>query len=278
MYEIKLNNKLDLDNTLFSGQAFRWYKKGDWYYGYINNVFIRLRKKNNFIEYENSQKIIFESEIKNYFDLDNDYSNIFLELNDKNASLAFQSYEGMKVLNQDPWECLISFIISAWSNVPKISKSINELCLELGDKQVVGSETGYIFPSPNIISNVNENYLRKFALGYRSKYVLATSKMLNNNLNLIYDLFNYEYDDALNELLKFPGVGDKVANCVLIYSLKKSFAFPVDLWVERILVDDYKLEKKVPLVKKRKWAQNHFGKYSGIIQHFLFHYKRKYNH
>ncbi|MFL2762905.1 MAG: DNA glycosylase [Dehalococcoidia bacterium] len=278
MYEIKLNNKLDLDNTLFSGQAFRWYKKGDWYYGYINNVFIRLRKKNNFIEYENSQKIIFESEIKNYFDLDNDYSNIFLELNDKNASLAFQSYEGMKVLNQDPWECLISFIISAWSNVPKISKSINELCLELGDKQVVGSETGYIFPSPNIISNVNENYLRKFALGYRSKYVLATSKMLNNNLNLIYDLFNYEYDNALNELLKFPGVGDKVANCVLIYSLKKSFAFPVDLWVERILVDDYKLEKKVPLVKKRKWAQNHFGKYSGIIQHFLFHYKRKYNH
>ena len=278
MYEIKLNNKLDLDNTLFSGQAFRWYKKGDWYYGYINNVFIRLRKKNNFIEYENSQKIIFESEIKNYFDLDNDYSNIFLELNDKNASLAFQSYEGMKVLNQDPWECLISFIISAWSNVPKISKSINELCLELGDKQVVGSETGYIFPSPNIISNVNENYLRKFALGYRSKYVLATSKMLNNNLNLIYDLFNYEYDNALNELLKFPGVGDKVANCVLIYSLKKSFAFPVDLWVERILVDDYKLEKKVPLVKKRKWAQNHFGKYSGIIQHFLFHHKRKYNH
>ena len=278
MYEIKLNNKLDLDNTLFSGQAFRWYKKGDWYYGYINNVFIRLRKKNNFIEYENSQKIIFESEIKNYFDLDNDYSNIFLELNDKNASLAFQSYEGMKVLNQDPWECLISFIISAWSNVPKISKSINELCLELGDKQVVGSETGYIFPSPNIISNVNENYLRKFALGYRSKYVLATSKMLNNNLNLIYDLFNYEYDNALNELLKFPGVGDKVANCVLIYSLKKSFAFPVDLWVERILVDDYKLEKKEPLVKKRKWAQNHFGKYSGIIQHFLFHYKRKYNH
>lgn len=278
MYEIKLNNKLDLDNTLFSGQAFRWYKKGDWYYGYINNVFIRLRKKNNFIEYENSQKIIFESEIKNYFDLDNDYSNIFLELNDKNASLAFQSYDGMKVLNQDPWECLISFIISAWSNVPKISKSINELCLELGDKQVVGSETGYTFPSPNIISNVNENYLRKFALGYRSKYVLATSKMLNNNLNLIYDLFNYEYDNALNELLKFPGVGDKVANCVLIYSLKKSFAFPVDLWVERILVDDYKLEKKVPLVKKRKWAQNHFGKYSGIIQHFLFHYKRKYNH
>ena len=102
--------------------------------------------------------------------------------------------------------------------------------------------------------------------------------MLNNNLNLIYDLFNYEYDIALNELLKFPGVGDKVANCVLIYSLKKNFAFPVDLWVERILVDDYKLEKKVPLVKKRKWAQNHFGKYAGIIQHFLFHYKRKYNH
>ena len=278
MYEIKVNNKLDLDSTLFSGQAFRWYKKEDWYYGYINNVFLRIRKKNNYIEYENSKKTIFESEIKNYFDLDNDYSNIFLELNDKNASLAFQHFDGMKVLNQDPWECLISFIISAWSNVPKISKSINDLCLELGDKQAVGAEIGYSFPSPNIISNVNENYLRKFALGYRSKYVLATSQMLNNNLNLIYDLFNCEYDIALNELLKFPGVGDKVANCVLIYSLKKHFAFPVDLWVDRILVEDYKLEKKVSLVKKRQWAQNYFGKYSGIIQHFLFHHKRKYNH
>ena len=278
MYEIKVNNKLDLDSTLFSGQAFRWYKKEDWYYGYINNVFLRIRKKNNYIEYENSKKTIFESEIKNYFDLDNDYSNIFLELNDKNASLAFQHFDGMKVLNQDPWECLISFIISAWSNVPKISKSINDLCLKLGDEQALGTEIGYTFPSPNIISDVNENYLREFALGYRSKYVLATSKMLNNNLNLIYDLFNYEYDIALNELLKFPGVGDKVANCVLIYSLKKHFAFPVDLWVERILVEDYKLEKKVPLVKKRKWAQAYFGKYSGIIQHFLFHYKRKYNH
>ncbi|MAW67442.1 MAG: hypothetical protein CL708_06540 [Chloroflexi bacterium] len=278
MYEIKVNNKLDLDSTLFSGQAFRWYKKEGWYYGYINNVFLRIRKKNNYIEYENSKKTIFELEIKNYFDLDNDYSNIFLELNDQNASLAFQHFEGMKVLNQDPWECLISFIISAWSNVPKISRSINDLCLELGDKQTVGAEIGYSFPSPNIISNVNENYLRKFALGYRSKYVLATSQMLNNNLNLIYDLFNCEYDIALNELLKFPGVGDKVANCVLIYSLKKHFAFPVDLWVDRILVEDYKLEKKVPLVKKRKWAQNYFGKYSGIIQHFLFHYKRKYNH
>ena len=130
MYEIKVNNKLDLDSTLFSGQAFRWYKKEDWYYGYINNVFLRIRKKNNYIEYENSKKTIFESEIKNYFDLDNDYSNIFLELNDKNASLAFQHFDGMKVLNQDPWECLISFIISAWSNVPKISKSINDLCLK----------------------------------------------------------------------------------------------------------------------------------------------------
>ncbi len=101
MYEIKVNNKLDLDSTLFSGQAFRWYKKEDWYYGYINNVFLRIREKNNYIEYENSKKTIFESEIKNYFDLDNDYTNIFLELNDKNASLAFQHFDGMKVLNQN---------------------------------------------------------------------------------------------------------------------------------------------------------------------------------
>ena len=95
---------------------------------------------------------------------------------------------------------------------------------------------------------------------------------------MIYDLFNYNYENSLKALLKFPGVGDKVANCVLVYSLKKSYAFPVDLWVERVLVDDYGINKKLSMLKKREWAQNYFGPYSGIIQHFLFHYKRQYNH
>tara|TARA_B100000945_G_scaffold321616_1_gene337692 strand:- start:7665 stop:8501 length:837 start_codon:yes stop_codon:yes gene_type:complete len=278
MYQIKLIHDLDLDSTLFSGQAFRWYKKNEWYYGYIKNTFVKLRKYNNCIEYMNSENIKFESEIIEYFDLNNNYYKIFENLDDHNAYLAYKRFKGMKVLNQDPWECLISFIISAWSNVPKISKSINDLSIKLGVEKKIDTEVGHTFPTPGILSDLDEKSLRNFSLGYRAKYVLGTSKLLNNNLDLIYDLFNYNYENSLKALLKFPGVGDKVANCVLVYSLKKSYAFPVDLWVERVLVDDYGINKKLSMLKKREWAQNYFGPYSGIIQHFLFHYKRQYNH
>ena len=277
MNKIKINEDLDLHNTLFSGQAFRWYLKDNWYYGYINNSFIRIRIIDQYMEYESYLEQPYESEIIEYFDLNFTYKKIFSKIEDKYSLLAYKELNGLKILNQDPWECLISFIISAWSNVPKISKTINDLCVELGDKQIIGDEIGYTFPSPSIISKQSEKFLRKFGLGYRSKYVLNTSRLLSENLNIIYELFNKTYEEALSVLLKFPGVGDKVANCVLIYSLKKHFAFPVDLWIDRILVQDYGIDKKMPLIKKRKWAQNYFGDHAGIIQHFLFHYKRKYN-
>ena len=181
MYQIKLIHDLDLDSTLFSGQAFRWYKKNEWYYGYIKNTFVKLRKYNNCIEYTNSENIKFESEIIEYFDLNNNYYKIFENLDDHNAYLAYKRFKGMKVLNQDPWECLISFIISAWSNVPKISKSINDLSIKLGVEKKIDTEVGHTFPTPGILSDLDEKSLRNFSLGYRAKYVLGTSKLLNNN-------------------------------------------------------------------------------------------------
>ncbi|MDP7194688.1 MAG: hypothetical protein QF864_00675, partial [SAR202 cluster bacterium] len=192
--------------------------------------------------------------------------------------VAYKKLQGMKVLNQDPWECLISFIISAWSNVPKISNTIHLLCQKLGHKYILDDIVGYSFPSPIQITGLTESEMKSFGLGYRAQYVLKTSKMIEENKILLSDLYNEDYFDSLKFLLTFPGVGDKVANCVLIYSLKKYKAFPVDLWVERLLVEDYGLNKKMSLINKRKWGQNYFGKYSGIIQHYLFHYKRKYNH
>ena len=278
MNEIILKEKLDLELSLFSGQAFRWKKKLNWYYGFIDNKFLKLRIKNNCLEYVCSDEWVAQDKVYDYFGLGIKYNEIFENFDDELSTVAYKKLQGMRVLNQDPWECLISFIISAWSNVPKISNTIHLLCQKLGHKYILDDMVGYSFPSPIQITGLTESEMKSFGLGYRGQYVLKTSKIIEENKILLSDFYNEDYFDSLKFLLTFPGVGDKVANCVLIYSLKKYNAFPVDLWVERLLVEDYGLNKKMSLINKRKWGQNYFGKYSGIIQHYLFHYKRKYNH
>ena len=278
MNKIILKEKLDLELSLFSGQAFRWKKKLNWYYGFIDNKFLKLRIKNNCLEYVCSDDWVTEDKVYDYFSLGTKYDEIFENFDDELSTVAYKKLQGMRVLNQDPWECLISFIISAWSNVPKISNTIHLLCQKLGYKYILDDMVGYSFPSPIQITGLTESEMKSFGLGYRAQYVLKTSKIIEENKILLSDFYNEDYFDSLKFLLTFPGVGDKVANCVLIYSLKKYNAFPVDLWVERLLVEDYGLNKKMSLINKRKWGQNYFGKYSGIIQHYLFHYKRKYNH
>jgi len=278
MNKIILKEKLDLELSLFSGQAFRWKKKLNWYYGFIDNKFLKLRIKNNCLEYVCSDDWVTQDKVYDYFGLGTKYDEIFENFDDELSTVAYKKLQGMRVLNQDPWECLISFIISAWSNVPKISNTIHLLCQKLGHKYILDDMVGYSFPSPIQITGLTESEMKSFGLGYRAQYVLKTSKIIEENKILLSDFYNENYFDSLKFLLTFPGVGDKVANCVLIYSLKKYNAFPVDLWVERLLVEDYGLNKKMSLINKRKWGQNYFGKYSGIIQHYLFHYKRKYNH
>ena len=278
MNKIILKEKLDLELSLFSGQAFRWKKKLNWYYGFIDNKFLKLRIKNNCLEYVCSDDWVTQDKVYDYFSLGTKYDEIFENFDDELSTVAYKKLQGMRVLNQDPWECLISFIISAWSNVPKISNTIHLLCQKLGHKYILDDMVGYSFPSPIQITGLTESEMKSFGLGYRAQYVLKTSKIIEENKILLSDFYNENYFDSLKFLLTFPGVGDKVANCVLIYSLKKYNAFPVDLWVERLLVEDYGLNKKMSLINKRKWGQNYFGKYSGIIQHYLFHYKRKYNH
>ena len=278
MNKIILKEKLDLELSLFSGQAFRWKKKLNWYYGFIDNKFLKLRIKNNCLEYVCSDDWVAQDKVYDYFGLGIKYDEIFENFDDELFTVAYKKLQGMRVLNQDPWECLISFIISAWSNVPKISNTIHLLCQKLGHKYILDDIVGYSFPSPIQITGLTESEMKSFGLGYRGQYVLKTSKIIEENKILLSDFYNEDYFDSLKFLLTFPGVGDKVANCVLIYSLKKYNAFPVDLWVERLLVEDYGLNKKMSLINKRKWGQNYFGKYTGIIQHYLFHYKRKYNH
>ena len=278
MNKIILKEKLDLELSLFSGQAFRWEKKLNWYYGFIDNKFLKLRIKNNCLEYVCSDDWVTQDKVYDYFGLGTKYDEIFENFDDELSTVAYKKLQGMRVLNQNPWECLISFIISAWSNVPKISNTIHLLCQKLGHKYILDDMVGYSFPSPIQITGLTESEMKSFGLGYRAQYVLKTSKIIEENKILLSDFYNENYFDSLKFLLTFPGVGDKVANCVLIYSLKKYNAFPVDLWVERLLVEDYGLNKKMSLINKRKWGQNYFGKFSGIIQHYLFHYKRKYNH
>ena len=221
MNKIILKEKLDLELSLFSGQAFRWEKKLNWYYGFIDNKFLKLRIKNNSLEYVCSDDWVAQDKVYDYFGLGIKYDEIFENFDDELSNVAYQKLQGMRVLNQDPWECLISFIISAWSNVPKISNTLHLLCQKLGRKYILDDMVGYSFPSPIKITGLTDFEMKSFGLGYRSQYVLKTSKIIKENKILLSDLYNEDYLDSLKFLLAFPGVGDKVANCVLIYSLKK---------------------------------------------------------
>ena len=221
MNKIILKEKLDLELSLFSGQAFRWEKKLNWYYGFIDNKFLKLRIKNNCLEYVCSDDWVTQDKVYDYFGLGIKYDEIFENFDDELSTVAYKKLQGMRVLNQDPWECLISFIISAWSNVPKISNTIHLLCQKLGHKYILDDMVGYSFPSPIQITGLTESEMKSFGLGYRAQYVLKTSKIIEENKILLSDFYNENYFDSLKFLLTFPGVGDKVANCVLIYSLKK---------------------------------------------------------
>ena len=220
MNKIILKEKLDLELSLFSGQAFRWKKKLNWYYGFIDNKFLKLRIKNNCLEYLCSDDWVAQDKVYDYFGLGIKYNEIFENFDDELSTVAYKKLQGMRVLNQDPWECLISFIISAWSNVPKISNTIHLLCQKLGHKYILDDMVGYSFPSPIQITGLTESEMKSFGLGYRGQYVLKTSKIIEENKILLSDFYNEDYFDSLKFLLTFPGVGDKVANCVLIYSLK----------------------------------------------------------
>jgi N-glycosylase/DNA lyase len=180
------------------------------------------------------------------------------------------------LLRQNPWECLASFILSSTKQIVQIQQIVGLLCERFGERVVVpeGHEPVFAFPTFLRLAQISEAELRACKMGFRAPYLLASAKMLANHEIILENLHRCSVDEARTELLKFPGVGNKIADCVLLFAYGFPTAFPVDVWVMKALRELYFPKRRVKLNRLKKFSQSHFGPNAGYAQQYLFHYMR----
>lgn len=261
-------DQLDLLQIASSGQCFRWYPMGAYDYAIVHKgkiLKIRQLTPSNLFIFECSKQE-FDKVWKEYFDLDTDYQKYLdavYESEDRFLLSSISCGMGIRILNQDPWETLITFIISQQNNIPRITGIIDKLCRVCGDPiDEAYGEMMYSFPSAEQILDHYKS-LKSIGVGFREKYILDACRKINAGYNLEM-LRNLSAEDAVRELKKFYGVGDKVANCVSLFGLGHKEAFPRDVWINRIIDKYYGGE----------FDTSRFEGFSGVIQQYMFHYER----
>ncbi len=244
-----------------------------------NNNFLKQDMRTVYVE-ELKQKE-FEEKIKKYFDLDRDYKEIKKELAkvDENLKNSIEYGSGIRILNQDLFETIISFIISANNNIPRIKGIIERICKNYGEEIEFRGKTYYSFPTPEELSKASVQDFRSLGLGFRDVRVYNTTQKIAKGEFNIEKLYGLSTEDAANELLTLDGVGPKVCDCILLFSdLKRFDVFPIDVWVRRVMNELYiheEDEKKVNKKDIKKLADEKFGSLEGIAQQYLFYWKRE---
>lgn len=251
----------DIALTLDCGQAFRWScdKQGVWS-GIAGGRFLRLKQTGGEITLFDTSAEDFEGFWRTYFDLDRDYSAIIASYDDKSLVQACSEYRGIRILRQDEWETVCSFIISANNNIPRIKGIIGRLCESFGEKTAEGV---YSFPTAERIAALELSELDVLRAGFRNKYILDAARKIASGEVSLEKARNADFDSAKAELLKIKGVGEKVAQCALLYGFGRVEAFPVDVWVRRIVSELY--PDGLPECIRGT---------EGIAQQYLFHWRR----
>lgn len=258
------------------GQCFRWNREDDGSYtGVVKNKVINVLQQENTVEFNNINTDDFDI-IKNYFDFDTDYETIKNTLNtDEIMAEAIKFGEGIRILNQEEWETMISFMISANNRIPMIKKVIENLSISFGD--YIGNYRGkeyFSFPTAERLSAAPVERILECKTGFRAPRIKAAATRFLTEKDKIYNIKNMSYDEGLAYLKTYKGIGDKVANCILLFSMKHFDTFPVDVWVRRVMQTLY-VSKDTKDADIRKFAENKFGKYSGFAQQYLFYYARE---
>ena len=258
------------------GQCFRWNREDDGSYtGVVKNKVINVLQQENTVEFNNINTDDFDI-IKNYFDFDTDYETIKNTLNtDEIMAEAIKFGEGIRILNQEEWETMVSFMISANNRIPMIKKVIENLSVSFGD--YIGNYRGkdyFSFPTAERLSAAPVERILECKAGFRAPRIKEAATRFLYEKDKIYNIKNMSYDEGLAYLKTYKGIGDKVANCILLFSMKHFDTFPVDVWVRRVMQTLY-VSKETKDADIRKFAENKFGKYSGFAQQYLFFYARE---
>ena len=256
-----------LKHTLECGQFFRFTKVLDTYIVQSSDRIFPIRQRGEYLFYEGVE----EPFLIQFFRLDEDLYFIYKEIDqDPVIHQAIERYRGMRLIRQDPWECLISFLCSSAKAISHIRSMIEVLCKSSGRKVFWGNYMGYGFPEPHCIGNPLQ--LEPVRAGFRTSYLVKASQCIDRSQLL--SLKSLSYREAREQLMSLSGVGKKVADCTLLYSLDFLEAFPMDTWIRKGLQKIYFKGKKAGEKAMEEFVSNHFGPYAGYAQLYLYHFWR----
>jgi N-glycosylase/DNA lyase len=267
----------DLAATFQSGQAFRWRHQGRAWEGVVGGRWVRLIRRPNILVAETAELVNDWTWLAEYLQVDIELDRVIGTFpRDEPMQRAVQACHGLRLLRQAPWECLASFILSSTKQIIQIQQIIELLCQRYGEPLAVpaGHEPAFSFPGPETLARVSEAELRACKMGFRAPNLLATAGRVVSGETNLEAIRTLPLADARVELLKLPGVGRKIADCVLLFGYGFPQAFPIDVWVMKGLREMYFRGRKVKLRRLMKFSETHFGPYAGYAQQYLFHYAR----
>lgn len=292
--EIKLDSLMgpfSLEHTLNCGQLFRWEKLGDWWYGVVADRVVKIKQIGDRLIFHSFPEEANQGFIENYLRLDDDLPDILSKISkDEHVRRAIKLFYGLRISRQEPWECLISYICATYKSIPAIKKMICNISQRFGKKISYDDYDFYTFPKATDLAQTSPKELRSCGLGFRAERVLETTKILDRGDFSLEALKSFDYGNAKRKLLSLPGVGPKVADCVLLFSLEKLEAFPVDVWMKRAATNLYashfdssfvdRVSSKGSITSKEYetiscFGREYFGRYAGYAQEYLFHLLRK---
>jgi N-glycosylase/DNA lyase len=294
-FTMGLDSPFSLDYTLESGQVFRWEKKGEWWLGVVSGGALKLRSESGSIRCVSSNDALGSAFVRRYFRLDEPFEDAMGSIvKDDVMKGAVQRFYGLRLIQQERWECLASFLLATNANIPRIRKMVASICSAYGDPFEFEGSPLRTFPRPEVLAEARLSDLMECGLGYRASFLKRVARAVSSGRIDFTDLADMDYEDAKAELLRkllgekiLLGVGPKVADCVLLYSFGKNEAFPIDVWISRELLKSYpKLIPRRVRSKLRskarsklssadynqisKATRDYFGRYAGYAQLYLY--------
>ncbi len=273
MLKIKINN-FDLDSTMTCGQAFRYFKLEEGSYDIIlKDRVINVKKEDNYLLIDSNNYDNLENIVIDYFDLNTNYETIGKYLIEKDCLLkdSVEFSKGLNMLRQEPFEMVVSYIISANNSVRNITNSLNDISKRFGKKVIFNEKEYYLFPTFKDLKDVTKEEFRNCKVGFRDSYLVELMYKLNNGLFDLDSIFSMDTNTALEYLKSLKGIGTKVASCILLFAYYKFDVFPIDTWVKKIVKDLYNVEGEENI---KNFAKEKYGMYCGIALQYMFNYSR----
>ena len=266
--------EFSLEATLASGQTFRWVRQDGWSYGCLGSSVLKVQQVDGHLRYESSDTTLSPERVIRYFALDVDLPDILRQIDvDMQIHFAIERHRGLRVLRQDGWEVLASFICASFNNIKRIEGMIERLCQAFGTPVALNGFRSFTFPTAQAIAQTSERRLRSLGLGYRAPYLKATARLVAEGRLPLDHLRRIGYDATKTALLQCDGVGDKVADCVALFGFEQYEAFPIDVWMQRAM-RYYFRHRRMTRARLHDYARRHFGPYAGYAQQYLYHYVR----